>query len=131
MKRYLAILCLLALGACSTIQTATAPVPTVKAQQALDLLQATHKTVLQAEVIYILQPACGLKGSPPAPACASYAVGLKMKALDATATKAIAEAQKTVSTLGATPAAIDAAIAGAQLAVTEFQNFTNSYGAKP
>jgi hypothetical protein len=109
----------LALCACSPVQLATTPVPTVKAQQTLDLLQATHKAVLRGEVIYINQPGCGLPASPPPPLCASLVVGRKMKQLDDTATKALAEAQATIDTLGSSPAAITAAIAAANLAVTE------------
>lgn len=124
------LLCAPLLGACGVAQIASTPVSTVKAQQAIDLSQSIHKATVQAEVIYLKQPGCGLPASPPAPLCASYAVGLRMKSLDDTATKAIADAQKTIDAAGPNPAAIDAAVAAANFAVTQFQNFTAAYGAK-
>lgn len=117
----------LSIGGCSALQTATGPVSTVKAQQAVDLLQTTHKTVLRAELIYLMQPACGRAGSPAPPLCASYAVGQQMQRLDDTASQALVDAQKAIDTLGSNPAAIDAAVAAARLAVGELQNYTDKY----
>lgn len=128
MKRFIAILCLLALGACSTFQTAT--VPTVKAQQAVDFATAAYKADLRAEVIYLSQPACGLPRSPPAPLCASYAVGTQWKAIDTRLKAAIILAQAKIDTLGADPKAIDAALGAIQLVLVELETFTSSNGVK-
>lgn len=127
MRKYLALFGLLALGACAT----TTPVPTVKAQQTLDLLQSTHRAVLRAEVIYIKQPGCGLPASPPPPLCASLAVGKKMQQLDAKASAALAEAQAAIDTAGSNPALVDLAVTAAKLAVTEMQTFATSNGVTP
>lgn len=118
----------LTLGACSSLQSAT--VPTVKAQQAVDFAQSAYKADLRAELIYLNQPACGLAKSPPAPLCASYAVGVKWKAIDEKLKKAIADAQTKISTLGTDPKVIDAAVAGIQLVLTELEDFTASTGVK-
>ncbi len=128
MKRLIAALALgaaIALGGCA--QGVNTTVSTVKAQQTVDLLQSAHKAALRVELIYISQPPCGLSGSPPAPLCASYAVGVKMKALDDKATAALAHAQRAIDTAGSNPTVVNAAIAAAQLAVSELQTFTSSY----
>ena len=133
MRKFAVLSCLLLLGACSTFnptQIANTPVPTVKAQQTVDLLQATHKATLRAELIYIMQPACGLPASSLPPLCASYAVGKEMKRLDDIATREIARAQTAIDTLGSNPAAIDAAVAAAQLAVSTLQTYTAKYEVK-
>lgn len=131
MKKLIAgAILILLMGGCSSLATST--VSTVKPQQALDLLQATHKTVLNAEVIYILQPPCGKPASPPAPFCASLAVGKQMQQLDVMATKALADAQTAIDNAGSNPTAVTTAIAAANLAVIELQTFTNANtGAKP
>lgn len=130
MKRFLAVVAFLALGACSTITSLTSPVSVVKAQQTIDLVVATHKTTLQAEVIYLLQPPCGLKASPAPPLCASYAVGLQWKAIDDKVDRAVADAQAKINALGTDPTVLNAAIAAAQLAMSELSNFSAANGAK-
>lgn len=119
----------LSLTACgkTTEQIVNTPVSTVKAQQTIDFLQSTNKAVLRGELIYLNQRPCTLPGSPPPPLCASYAVGLQMKRLDDKAATALTTAQDAVEKLGDNPAAIDAAIAAAKIAVDEFKNFTNGY----
>lgn len=124
MRRILVVLCLLALGACSTFQTAT--VPTVKAQQLVDFATSTYKTSLRAENIYLRQAPCGLANSPKPPLCASYAVGVKWKAIDEKLKAAITDTQAKIDKLGTDPKVIDAAVAGIQLVLSELDNFTNS-----
>lgn len=128
MKKLLAVLCLLALGACSSLQTAT--VPTVKAQQLIDVAQAAYEADLRAENIYLAQPPCGLAKSPPAPLCGSYSIGVKWKAIDVKLKAAITDAQAKVTTLGTDPKIIDAAVAAIQLVLTELANFTSSNGVR-
>lgn len=126
MKKLLIVFAVVALmlGGCASLTSTT--VSTATPQKTLDLLQATHRTVLRAELIYIMQPPCGKSASPPAPLCASYAVGKKMSDLDAKATKALADAQAAIDTVGSNPALVDLAVQGAKLAVTELQNFTTT-----
>lgn len=128
MRKILAVLALLALGACSTFQTAT--VPTVKAQQVVDLAQSVYKADLRAENIYLAQPPCGLAKSPQPPLCASYAVGLQWKAIDEKLKMAIADTQAKINTLGTDPKVLDAAVAALQLVLTELDNFTTVHGVK-
>lgn len=122
MRKLLAVLALLALGACATFSTAT--VPTVKAQQAIDLAVAAYKADLRAENIYLRQPACGRPTSPPPPLCASYAVGAKWKALDEKLKAAIMKAQTAIDVLGTNPTVVAAAVTGMQLALDELAAFT-------
>ena len=114
---------LVLVGACSTFQNTT--VPTVKAQQAVDLAVSAYKVDLDAENIYLKQPPCGLAGSPPAPLCASYAVGVQWKAADEKVKKAITDTQTAINTVGTNPKVLDAAVAAMQLVLSELNNFTN------
>jgi hypothetical protein len=123
MRKYLVLVALLVLGACSTLQTTT--VSTVKAQQLVDVAVAVYKADLRAETLYLRQPACGLPASPPPPLCASYAVGVKWKALDEKLKSAIQKTQTTIDTLGSNPTAVSAAVAALQLALDELAAFTN------
>lgn len=124
MKRYLAVLALLALGACSTLQTTT--VSTVKAQQTIDLAVAAYKADLRAEIIYLRLPPCGITGSPPKPLCASYAVAAKWKALDTKLHNAITTAQVRLDAVGTDPKVIDAAVAAIEVVLAEIETFTAS-----
>jgi hypothetical protein len=128
MQKYLALLCLLVLGACSTFQAST--VSTVKAQQAVDFAQAAYKAGLRAELLYLNQKPCGLTGSSPPPFCASYAVGVKWKALDEKLKKAIVDLQDKINTLGTDPKVLDAAVAAVQFALAELESFSASNGVK-
>lgn len=131
MKRHLSILALgamIALGGCSAFQNASAPVSTVKAQQTLDLLQAAHKPYVRFQLTYLTQPPCGLAGSPRPPFCASYAAGKAMKAADDKLTVALTTAQDAIDHLGDNPAAINAALAAAQLALAELKTITAQNG---
>jgi hypothetical protein len=124
MRKYIALIALLVLGACSTLGTTT--VSTVKAQQLVDVAVAAYKADLRAETLYLRQPPCGLATSPPPPLCASYAVGVKWKALDEKLKAAILKTQSTIDVLGSNPTAVAAAVSALQLALDELAAFTNS-----
>lgn len=128
MKRSIAVAAIaLCLSACNPASVATTTVPTVKAQQAVDLAVAAYKVDLDAENIYLRLAPCGLAASPPPPLCASYAVGVKWKAIDVKVRAAIADTQAKINTLGTDPTVINAAVAAMQLAVAELDNFATPY----
>jgi hypothetical protein len=122
MRKLFAIFALLALGACSTFASTT--VSTVKVQQGIDFAVAAYKADLRAEIMYLRQPPCGLANSPKPPLCASYAVGIKWKALDAKLKGAITDAQTKLDAVGTDPKVIDAAMAAIQLVLIEIENFS-------
>lgn len=128
LKTAVAILAAVALSACASLSTTT--VPTVKAQQVVDLAISVEKASLRAENIYLAQRPCGLAGSPPPPLCASYAVGVKWKSLDGAVKARRIAVQSAVNTLGTDPKVLDAAVAALQLATNELQNFMAANGAK-
>ena len=131
MKKLLALAALLAVTACSTIQTLTTPVSTVDAQKALVTLQLAHAAALTSELVYLNQPACGLAGSRPPPFCASLKVGKQMKAADVAFTGTMTAAQSAVADLGESASVIDAAIKAAQASLSAFQAITAAYAPMP
>ena len=128
MKNLLVILCLFALSACANLSTTT--VPTVKAQQVVDLAISVEKASLRAENIYLAQKPCGLAGSSPPPLCASYAAGVKWKSLDDAVKTRRVKVQEAINTLGTDPKVLDLAVEALQLATNELQTYVATNGAK-
>ena len=127
-KIFASLALVLLLAGCTSVASKT--VPTVKAQQTVDLAQSAYKANLRAELLYLNQKPCGLAGSPKAPFCASYAVGVKWKELDEKLKRAITNAQGVLNTVGSDPKVVDAAIAAIQLVLEELDAFTASTGVR-
>ncbi len=127
-KLFASLAIALLLGGCGAFKASTTQVPVTKAeaQQALAEVQKGHAITVKLQTVYLRQTPCGTPGARPAPLCASYRVGVQMKAYDDAFSKTISAAQNDIDTLGDNPTVLALAVKSAQLAYTTFKTFTET-----
>lgn len=128
MLKTVAMLALVALGACSTIQKANDPVDMTTPAQAAYALKSAYGAALAVAIEYARLPRCGQPASPPL--CSDAAVLGTMRRLSEAADAATQGAEDAVRTLGKDPALVRAAIVSAQAAVSTFEKTAAAYGGK-
>lgn len=113
-----------------TASTTEVPVTKADAQKALAALQIGHAAVVRTQTAYLKQTPCGAADAKAPPFCASYRVGVQMKAYDDAFSKSMAAAQNDVDTLGDNPTVLATAVKAAQLAFATFKSFTDANAPK-
>jgi hypothetical protein len=112
----------LAVGACSSSQ------PTVDlagAQKTVYAVKSTYAAALTVAVAYNERPRCT---APKAPIiCSDVSVVAKMRMADAVASTAIDNAEATVRAPGASMTVVQAAVAAAQNATSDYAKFVQTY----
>jgi len=128
MREYLAIIGMLALGACSAAQTTTATLDTDKAAATVYATKTGYAAVLTVAVAYNELPRCGQPTSPKL--CSDVAVVTQLRRADAAASATINAAESAVRTMGSQPTVINAAVISAADALKAYQAIVNTYGIK-
>jgi hypothetical protein len=121
----------LALAGCSFLQkvetAVTKPFNTTDPQKAVLALQQAHQVELVLFVAYLKQPPCGTAEAPPAPLCASYAVGVQWKKAEDAFDTAVSAAENAVKTMGDQTTIVNAAIATATNAYDALSKISDQY----
>lgn len=110
--KYLVLPLLLALGACSSVDSTTI-------QKDVYTAKAAYAALLQPAIVYNALPPCGQPTSPPV--CRDAAVVVQLRAADVEARKRLNDAETAARALPANPTTAQLALALAQQAVAALQ----------
>lgn len=125
MRRFLALLIVATLTACSAVNVATAPVDVTTLAKSAYTAKATYAGLLTVAVAYNSRPRCGAPTSPIL--CSDAAIVDQLRKASAAADAATQAAENAVRNLGANTTVIQAAVAAAEQAVSALRAITDAY----